>query len=147
MATTCKRILVDTNILLDFCDANRPSHDDAVALVHEGVRREDVAILASIGSYKDAYYILTRLYKDEHVARTVIKGLMNDAGIAPVDMLAAYGNLAVESDEPDFEDGLIRATAECEAVDMIATRDVAAYARSRIPHLDAAGCLKVLGCR
>ena len=39
---------------------------------------------------------------------------------------------AADSDEPDFEDGLVRACAENARVDFIVTRDVTAFARSKV---------------
>lgn len=39
-------------------------------------------------------------------------------------------SIALEPDEPDYEDGCIRAIAESAQIDFIITRDEAAFARS-----------------
>ena len=45
--------------------------------------------------------------------------------------------VALLSDEPDFEDGVIRACAESAPVDFIVSRDEGAFARSSIRRLSA----------
>ena len=63
----------------------------------------------------------------EKDARTYIKAVMDDFIICSVDY--ALCRQAADSDEPDFEDGLVRACAENARVDFIVTRDVTAFAR------------------
>ena len=131
------RVLLDTNILLDIFDEDRAGHEHAIALLwYASLEPRAEELCASITSYKDAYYILCRLYKNEALAREKITYLLENA-ITPLDMRAAYGNVAISSDEPDFEDGLIRALAEAEEVDAIITRDANAYKNSRIAKMDA----------
>ena len=137
-----KKLLVDTNILLDYCDTNRPEHESARLLVEKAAEDSSVSLVASIGSYKDAYYILRRLYRSEPEARHVIARLMDDAGIEPVDLLARYGKEAIASNEPDFENGLIRASAENESVAAIISRDSEAFSHSPVQCMDAGEALK-----
>ena len=44
---------------------------------------------------------------------------------------------AFGSDEPDVEDGIVRATAELMGAEAIITRDDAAYKTSRVPSMTA----------
>ena len=132
MATE-KRIFCDTNFLLDIFDKDRTRHADAIALLwYANLNAPRVRLLASITSFKDAYYILCRLYHDEAAARESISDVMGNL-VAPVDMLAIYGAEAMSSGEPDFEDGLIRACAEHEGACAIITSDEPAFARSHVP--------------
>ena len=139
---TKKRIFCDTNILLDAFDPEREHHDDALALLWFAADNPGtIELIASISSFKNAYYILTRLYHSAEEAQASIEGLMGRF-IQPVDFLASYGTEALASDEPDFEDALIRASAEHEGVFAIVSRDANAFACSNIPKLSAAELLE-----
>lgn len=85
--------------------------------------------LASPGSLKDAYYLLTRQF-DEPTGRAAIKYLLDLLVVLPFDGEGCL--IAVESNEPDFEDGMIRATAELNDVSFILTRDKAAFNNSTV---------------
>ena len=61
--------------------------------------------------------------------------------IAPVD--AEVCDLALNSNEPDFEAGIIRACAELNDADFIITRDKAAFANSKVRSVDAAEYLQI----
>jgi len=130
-----RRVFLDTNILLDIFDIDRPGHDDAIRLVESSSEKDGFGMISAISSFKDVYYVLTRLYRDEPCARRVVAGLMDI--VTPVDMLGAYGPEAIQGGEPDFEDGLIRTCAEHEGGSVIITRDAKAFAASRIPSMTA----------
>ena len=139
---TSKRVFCDTNFLLDIFDPDRTGHGDAVALLWFCAEEPSRAqAICSITSFKDAYYILTRLYKDEHMARSSIEGLMGTF-VQPVDMLAEYGTEALRCGEPDFEDGLKRVCAEHEGATTLITRDAKAFAECAIPRMTAAEFLE-----
>ena len=140
-----KRIFCDTNFLLDVCDAEREAHCDAIALLWYCAENPTTAeLVASITSFKDAYYILSRLYKDEELARDSVGRLMGVL-VEPLDMLSRYGAEALACDEPDFEDALIRVCAEHEHADILISRDEKAFASCSIPSVSAAGFLKQEG--
>ena len=110
------RAFLDTNFLLDCVLPGRPEH--AAAQTIKGL--VDVGLIegvVSACSLKDAYYILT---KQAGEAR----------GRESLDQEACFAS--AYSDEPDFEDGCIRAMAERAGVDFIITRDRAAFVRSTI---------------
>lgn len=139
---TKRRVFCDTNYLLDVFDADREFHADAIALLWYASENPDtVELLASITSFKDSYYILTRLYRDEPQARDSISSIMGTY-VQPADMLARYGSEALESNEQDFEDALIAACALHEGASAIITRDEKAFATCGIPILSAAEYLK-----
>ena len=142
---TKQRLLCDTNYLLDVFDPERAAHADAVALLWYQTENPDaIELVAPIASFKDAYYILSRLYKDEQLARASIEGIM-DVFVTPVDMLASYGAEALASGEPDFEDALVRACAEHEGAATLITRDERAFRESPVPALSAAAFLERQG--
>ena len=129
-------LFLDTNALLDLCDKDRPGHDAMRRLATRALSHEGVELHASISSFKDLYYILSRLYKDEGRARLAVERMMGSL-VAPVDLLASYGPAALACGEPDFEDGLIRISAEREGADVLVTRDAKAFAGSSVAHMSA----------
>lgn len=122
------RLLLDTNILLDVMDKQRPQCEEAREVLTRCNGGGDIG-LVSPSSLNDAYYILRRL-RGEEMARRIIDQLIELVVIVP--MSAEECLITVRSDEPDFEDGLIRACAELNEVDFILTRDAAAFKRSRV---------------
>lgn len=126
--------LADTNVLLDIALPKRPQHIDAVSLLDE-VSVNALTLCVSAGSLKDVYYLLTK-YSNEVTARSYIKQLLVLVEIAPVD--ESICQLALASDEPDFEDGIIRACAELTGVDFILSRDENAFRTSPVRRLSPA---------
>ena len=140
-----KRIFCDTNFLLDLFDVQRKRHYDAVAMLwYCSDNAQTVQLLASISSFKDAYYILSRLYQDKDLARSSVESVMGRV-IQPVDILSSYGAEALGSDEPDFEDGLIRVCAEHENATVLITSDKKAFKGCAIPALTADAFLEQEG--
>lgn len=122
------KLLIDTNVMLDLALA-RPEGFDAAATIAEAVAYDEVVGYVCATSLKDMYYILSKAM-GEGDARTYIKAVMDDFIICPVDY--ALCRRAVDSNEPDFEDGLVRACAENARVDFIVTRDATAFERSSV---------------
>lgn len=120
--------LFDTNVLLDCAIQGRPGHDDAVALLDEIIAGRLVPY-ACATSLKDVYYVLTK-HMGERDARRYVAALLDAYRICPVDRQICQS--AIQSDEPDFEDGVIRSCAENVPVDVILTRDAAAFASSPV---------------
>ena len=117
------RALLDTNVLIDFMVPDRPGSPCAARIVDAAGEGRFEAVV-SAGSLKDAYYIVRKHFGDALV-REYLSALMDLAEIAPIDRAACTTALA--SDEPDFEDGLVRAAAETARADFIVTRDAAAF--------------------
>lgn len=134
-----RKLLVDTNILLDAAMGERPGWAAATLLVDE-ILYEDVIGYVCAGSLKDVYYILTK-YADEIAAREFVVAVMDLFEVVAVDRTLC--RIAALSDEPDFEDGLIRACAESVPVDFIISRDEGAFARSPIKRLSAQDYLDI----
>ena len=111
------RLLLDTNVLLDFMVPERPESNAAV----EVIRRA--------GSLKDAYYVACK-YLGEQAARDFVRAFLDALNVIALD--EATCRIAASSDEPDFEDAIIRATAENMRANLILTRDERAYERSAV---------------
>lgn len=127
------RVLLDTNILLDSVIPNRPQHDGALALLNWCNSSGDYGFAAAT-SYNDAYYVLCRAY-NEAIAREALERLLGLVAVAPVS--AEECDRSLRSNEPDFEDGLVRACAELNGADFIITRDKDAFAGSKVKSVTA----------
>lgn len=119
-------ILFDTNFLLDFVDETRPDSEYAVELFKRTVSGEFTGYIAA-SSLNDAYYVMQKRGSDQE-ARDWVRAFIRAFTVEELDIEICA--IAVDSDEPDFEDGCIRAIAERAQVDFIITRDKKAFARS-----------------
>lgn len=128
-----KKLLVDTNILLDAAMSERPGWASATLLMDEFAYGAAQGYVSAL-SLKDIYYVLTK-YANEKEARQFIRAVMDLLEVVSVD--AGLCHLAAYSNEPDFEDGLVRACAECVPVDFIISRDESAFIRSPLKRLSA----------
>lgn len=133
------RLLLDTNILLDILIKERPQSAEACRVLELCNGSGDMGFACSL-SLKDVYYVLVKLQGAQR-ARTCVEALMGTVVIAPVS--AEECDLSLHGNEPDFEDGLVRAAAELNDIDFIITRDAQAFRRSTIRSLTAAEYLEL----
>ena len=122
------KLFLDTNYLLDLAVKNRPGAD-AAALLFEMACDGRVAGVISPTSLKDFYFIARR-DMPETTRRRWISLFMDAFVVAGLDRNTCAA--ALSSDEPDFEDGMIRAGAEAEGCDLIISRDTNAFGTSPI---------------
>lgn len=122
------RALLDTNVLIDYMVPDRLGSECALRIIEAAGRGEYEAVV-SAGSLKDSYYIV-RKHFDDSLVRGYLSALMDLMEVVPGDRSACA--LALASDEPDFEDGLIRVAAEIAKADFIVTCDAAAFAVSSV---------------
>ena len=134
-------MLLDTNVILDYLSASRPCHGDAVDLLQHIFEMPGGSALVPISSLKDAYCILCKVYGDESLVRSRLADFTDVVDL--VELTASVVHAAFASDEPDFEDAIVRAMAEMSGAEAIITRDAAAFASSPIPSLSARGYLEL----
>ena len=135
------RVLLDTNALLDLAVPSRPGSSEAVALLGRIDEGLDEGVVAAT-SLKDFYYVMQK-HSSESTARDFVRLFMAILKVLPVD--AGVCACALDSGEPDFEDGIIRAIAENEKVDFIITRDGGAFAKSRVKAVPTSVFLEMTG--
>lgn len=135
-----RHLFLDTNILFDAVLAGRPESDEACRVLQRcNSGTGDMAFAAST-SLKDVYYIMAkRVGKKE--ALEAIKHLMDLIVVAPISFEDC--DISLNSNEPDFEDGLIRACAELNDADIILTRDKAAFQKSFVRSMTCAEYLAI----
>ena len=136
-----EKALLDTNIILDMAMPERPCHGEALMIL-DSIECKQIDAFVCATSLKDVYYILTE-YMGEQNAREYVRAVAEVFDIASVDK--ANIDRALNSNEPDFEDGIIRACAELHDVDYIISRDQAAYEKSPVKRLDAGKYAQHLG--
>ena len=127
------RVLIDTNIILDAAMSERPGWAAATLLLDEIAYGETTGLVVAT-SLKDIYYVLAK-YAGEPAARSFTAAALDALEVVAVD--EAICRAAASSNEPDFEDGIVRACAESADVDFIISRDESAFRRSKIKRVTA----------
>ena len=104
------------------------------SFIHDAVvHGHSLYVLSS--TLNEVYYALHAHYMGEAQARKAIASIA--AVFDLVDLNVNLVNASIESDEPDYEDGLVRAAAEALQVDAIVSYDRRAFKRSFIPRITA----------
>lgn len=135
------RLLVDTSYLLDLAIRGRPGEGEALRL-YELMTSGTVMAHAPSSALKDFYYIARGTLSDV-LRRRWIEVFLDSFDIQ------GFGfddcRKALLSDEPDFEDGLVRAMAERLGVDAIVSRDSSAFAGSRVRRVTPGEAIEMTG--
>ena len=130
-------VILDTNIILDYLSATRESHAEAVDVLGQLLESEAYEPVILAASIKDAYYILCRHFgtRREALVRERLDAFRQVVSVA--DLSRDVLDRAFASNEPDLEDGIVRATAELRNAAAIITRDRDAYGSSTVPSMTA----------
>lgn len=157
------RLMLDTNIWLDYFIPERRGHAQAFQLIHRCIRG-DVGLLTAVGVLKDLNYLLqldqkswlraqgvevgeqeALVAKEEALACTqlvldnctLVCGSANDARMA----------LKLNSVHPDFEDNLVVVAALNAKADMLVSNDEALVRHCAAPALGCADAIAWLEAR
>ncbi len=113
------RVLIDTNIWLDIVLGREEFYDPAFAVLCECIDGDEEMCVAAT-TLKDVFYIVERLQGAE-AAYGAVERMLELARVVAVDDLVC--RRALDLERPDYEDGIIAAAAEADAVDLIVTRE------------------------
>lgn len=126
-----KRLLFDTNIILDVLQRREPhfkTSGEMLNLIESGKYRG----FLSATTITDVYYLIKKGNR-----RSVVIELMNDLlqlfEVAGVDRAIIFA--ALQSDMNDFEDAIQSETALINRIDFIITRNSKDFIKSKIPAL------------
>lgn len=137
---TMHRLMFDTNAIIDAIDPMRPLSREVCEVLERCNGLGDYGMVCA-PSLNDMYYVVRKLC-DEKTARESVSLIMGLLPIAPIG--GEECEMSLRGNEPDFEDGLIRAAAELNDADFIITRDRKAFAKSTVRAVTAAEYLDII---
>ncbi|AFZ23695.1 putative nucleic acid-binding protein, contains PIN domain [Cylindrospermum stagnale PCC 7417] len=123
------RVLIDTNVVLDFLQARAPFVEDAVKLF-EKIDAGEVEGFIAATTITNIYYIIHKA-AGAIVAQDAITQILTDLQICAVDRSVLEQANALNFQ--DFEDAVQYACAIAYRVDAIVTRDVSGFVDAEIP--------------
>ena len=128
------RILVDTNVFLDFLLENPGLESSAKAFFVEARRIKAQLIVTSM-TLRDAGYIAHHRLHDKWKSRDIQISIYGMAyKVASISVDAAIS--ALYDDRQDYEDSLIIEAAEENMCDYIVTRNIKDFAKSAVPAIN-----------
>lgn len=127
-----KKILVDTNIVIDLLAQRKGFSEDAEELFSQGDKKE-VHLTVSSLTFANTNYILTKL-KSAKEAKEILRKFKLLVELLSLDDKITELALSDES-FPDFEDGLQYYSAFENEVDIIITRNKKDFKNSKLPVL------------
>jgi predicted nucleic acid-binding protein len=122
------RVLIDTNVVLDFLQEREPFVEDAARLF-ERIDAGDIEGFITATTITNIYYIVRKV-GGVTVAKDAIGRILSDLHICSVDR--AVLEQAVSLNFSDFEDAVQYACAIAYGLDAIVTRDASGFASSEI---------------
>lgn len=128
-----KKILLDTNIVLDLLARRMPFYDEAAELFSLADKKIIRLSLSSL-SLANIHYVLSK-FKPEFEARKILRNFKILVHILSFDDKIA--DLALNSDFEDFEDAIQYYTAIENDQEMIVTSYLSNYRNSKIPVMTA----------
>ena len=122
------KILIDTNIIIDYLSDRTPFADHAEQLI-ELCEQGEVEGFLSASAVTDIYYILRKTANHEKIIDSlkILFSVLNIAEVGKSDLLRA-----MEMDMGDFEDALIAQCAKKIKADYIVTRNIKDFAKSKV---------------
>ena len=126
------RVLIDTNIVLDFLLQREPFFQDA-ELLFQAVDVGEVVGYVTATTLTDMSYISRKHTRSIEQARQAVSATLTVMMICPVDR--AVLESAFNSGLPDFEDAVQIFSAAAQGLEAIVTRDAQGFLSSPIPIL------------
>ena len=123
------RVLIDTNVVLDFLQEREPFVESAARLF-ERIDAGEIEGFIAATTITNIYYIVRRSAGRE-AAQDAITQVLSDLDICAVDLEILEQALALNFE--DFEDAVQYACAIVHNVDAIVTRDASGFVNAEIP--------------
>ena len=125
-----QRLLIDTNVVLDFLLARKPFDVSAVK-IFELAATEKAQLFISINSFTDIIYFVSKEY-DTNIVRDRMDELLDFLAVIEAGHKDADKSLKMTNFD-DIEDAFQAHCAEKEHVDFIITRDLKGFKNSNVP--------------
>lgn len=128
-----KAVYLDTNFLLDALVEGRPQSQEAFEILC-AIGNKSIDGYIMFNQLVDFYYMCRKAGVSDSTRRANVRLLLDACKLfhPSEEVLRAV----LDSDEPDYEDGLIRAAAETVDADFIVTRDAKAFLTSNVPKIE-----------
>jgi predicted nucleic acid-binding protein len=133
------RVLIDTNIILDFLLEREPFFQDAEALF-QTIGSQKIVGYVTATTLTDIFYIARRQTQSIERARQAVSTTLAVMEICPVNRIVIEAALA--SEMTDFEDAVQAACAVAQGLDVIITRDVRGFVDAGLPVLSTSQILE-----
>jgi len=134
------KILIDTNVLLDYLLEREPFFEDAKGVILSCVEGNVKGCIAA-HSIPNMFFILRKDY-DANERREILSNLCEIFDVEGIDKAKLLSGLANE-DFTDFEDCLQMECAKSYGADYIVTRNVADYSVSEVKAIEPKEYLKL----
>jgi predicted nucleic acid-binding protein len=136
------RVLIDTNIVLDFLLQREPFSQDA-ELLFQAISAGQIIGYVTATTLTDIFYISRKRTRSVEQARQAVSEILTAMVICPINR--AVLESAFNSGLVDFEDAVQIFGAVAQGLDAILTRDSKGFLSSPIPILSIQEMLKQLG--
>ena len=123
------KALIDTCIMIDALQAREPFFDDAENLLIAAANGEYEGVISS-KSILDIYYLIHRYTKSDSKTRDYISKILRLFEVC--DTTADDVEKAVLSDISDYEDAVMSMTAKRVCADVIVTRNIKDFSKSKV---------------
>jgi predicted nucleic acid-binding protein len=133
------RVLIDTNIVLDFLLQREPFSQDA-ELLFQAIDVGEAVGYVTATTLTDIFYISRRHTRSIEQARQAVSETLAATMICPVDRVVLES--AFDSGLPDFEDAVQIFSAVAQGLEAIVTRDDQGFLSSPIPVLSIQALLQ-----
>ncbi len=137
-----KKLLVDTNIVIDLLAKREPYYSDSANLFSLADKKYLTLSVSSL-TFANTNYILLKS-KSANEAKAILRKFKLIADVLPLDD-KIIGLALNDNDFEDFEDGLQYFTAIENNQDIIITRNLKDFKKSKIPVMNAEQVLKTIG--
>ena len=133
------RILLDTNILLDYLQ-RRKGFDDAEQILHECIQYKIDGYVAA-HSIPNIFFILRKVYTEDE-RRDILASLTSFLSVAEINHEMIASALA-RREFSDFEDCLQDECASIVGADFIVSQNIKDYVNSRVPAVSPKDFLQI----
>ncbi|MCF2149242.1 PIN domain-containing protein [Desmonostoc muscorum LEGE 12446] len=138
------RVLIDTNIILDFLLQREPFCQDA-ELLFQAIDFGQVVGYVTATTLTDIFYISRRHTRSVEQARQAVSETLTAMAICPIDRAVLQS--AFNSGLSDFEDAVQIFSAVAQGLDAIVTRDAQGFLSSPVSVLSVQDLLQQFGKR
>lgn len=139
-----RKIIFDTDVILDAFITDRPDNGRVLTLIEKcsGFSEENMLGMVTSTTLQDVYNFCSIAYSPE----TAYEGIRHLADLITIVPVSAEECVkAFESDEADFADGILRASAEINGADFILTRNTNAFRTSAVRAVTPDEFMKIVG--